>query len=423
MNNNSHFLLIFAFLLLSVSLAAQSPFIIRSDVSIQKQLQKKEAVYLIRNEIDLKGETVSIPLNCTLRFDGGAMKNGTLIYNNTYIEGNYKLYCKCRGTVANNIVEPHMYGARGDAKSDDTNAIQQSINSGKQVLFRRGTYLTSAPIVFDRQNFIVDFNFATIKKTGNKGYNYIYDSFDFNRIPCVFLIKPYKSNTSGHIVVRNLILDGDKNNIGIHAIWCRNVILDNIRILNTTKGFVYNGFTNTFRDITIWDSSEGFLVTGGNATLFERCFTSHCGWSINTATAITLQSCSSDDFNPCYSISNSTVSMIGCTHESKGLGISIKNSILELSGDFESHIYDSTKVITYIKASESSIIYGKGCTFHLNNYLKKNVPDSNLFEVYDNSMIELDGRIVHGSGVKIYKSVNGKMTINGYILNNGKNQI
>ncbi len=409
-------------LLDEVSLFALSPIVLNNRVSLQKQMQKKNAVYIIRETFDLNGELITIPQNCTLKFEGGNLKNGTLIYNNTYIDGNYKICCGCKGLIANDIVEPHMYGARGDGLTDDAKAIQQSVNCGKQVLFRRGTYLISSPIVFDHQNFIVDFNFATIKKVSKLGHNYKYENYNYNKIPCVILIKPYKSNTSGHIVIKNLIIDGGKRNVGIHAVWCRNVIIDNIRIYNTTKGFVYNGFTNTFKNMTIWDSNDGFVITGGIATLFERCFSSKCGWRIENAKGVTLLSCSSDDFDPCYSIANSTVSMIGCTQESKGEGIVVKKSTVEMSGDYESHIYDSTRGITYIKALEGSIIHAQGCTFHLNNYMKKNVPNSNLFEIFDSSIVELEGKIVHDFGLKIYKANNARMTVNGRSLNNGFNQ-
>ncbi len=388
---------------------------------IQKQLSDVDAVYEIRTAIDLKGESISIPKNSILKFEGGELKNGEIKYVNTFIEGRYDIQCSCEGLIANDIVEPHMFGARGDGKSDDSHAIQQTINSGKQVLFKRATYIVTKPIIFDRQNFIVDFNFSIIKKVGKSGLDYKYENFDYNEIPCIIFFKPYQSNTSGHIVIRNLSLDGNNVNAGIHAIWCRNVILDNIRIYGTTQGLVYKGFTNSFRDITIWNSKEGFVLLGGNATLFERCFTSNCGWNIDKAHGYSLIGCSSDDNNPCYSISNSTVSMIGCTQESKGDGIVVKNSVLELSGDYESHIYDSTKSITYIKAIESSVIYAKGCTFRLNNYLRKKVPNSNLFEIYDNSKIELEGRVDHGNVLKIYKSNNGKMSLNGRSLKSGNN--
>lgn len=65
---------------------------------------------------------------------------------------------------------PQMYGAKADGVTDDTDAIQQAIDSGKSVYLSAGTYVTSEPIVIDGKHF---WNFhgedATIRYTGN-GY-------------------------------------------------------------------------------------------------------------------------------------------------------------------------------------------------------------------------------------------------------------
>lgn len=407
--------------LVSVEIKAGVVVINNTTRPIQKQLTLKDAVYEIKTAIDLKGELLSIPQNSVLKFEGGSLKNGKLKYNNTFIEGRYNIQCTCEGGIANDIVDPQMYGARGDGKSDDSHAIQQAINSGKQVLFRRNSYLVEKPIVFDKQNFVVDFNLSTIKKISKTGFNYIYEDYNFNKIPCVILIKPYKSNTSGHIVIKNLIVDGGKNNIGIHAVWCRNVALENIRVYGATRGLVYKGFTNTFRDVTIWDSSEGFVILGGNATLFERCFSAQCGWDINKSRGLSLIGCSSDDFNPCYKITNSNVSMVGCTYESKGIGLIVDNSVVDMSGDFETHVYDSTKSLTYIKASNNSFVRANGCVFHLSNYLKKKVPDSNVFEVSGKSVIEINGKVTYGSSLRVKKENGTRIILNGKEQKNGLN--
>lgn len=409
-------------LMISSKLWASNPIILNESRPIQSQFKSKNCVYIVRTDIDLKGEAVSIPYNSILKFESGSLRNGTITYNDTYIEGRYCIQCKCKGIISNDIIDPRMYGARGDGKTDDSDAIQQSLDSKKQVLFHRSTYLIEKPLVFDRQNYIVDFNLSTLKKTNKTGYNYKYEGDNFNTIPCLILIKPYASNTSGHIVVKNLIIDGGKTNIGIHAIWCRNVILDNVRIYGAIQGFVSNGFTNTFRDITIWDSNEGFVLYGGGATLFERCFSSQCGWDIKDAKGLTLITCSSDDFNPCYKITNSSVTMVGCTFESKGFGLVVENSIVEMSGEYELHIYDSTKELSYIKAN-NSIINAHSCKFRLNNYLKKKVPDSNLFEVVGGSSLDIRGVVTNGVKLKIKKSANGKFLLNGIEMKNGNNNI
>ena len=166
-----HFLLVVQLMIPSVVWAG-NPIVLNESHPIQSQLRNKNGIYVVRTDIDLKGETLSIPYNSVLKFEGGSLKNGTITYNDTYIEGRYCIQCKCEGIVANDIVDPRMYGARGDGKTDDSFAIQQSIDSKKQVIFHRSTYLIEKPLVFDRQNFIVDFNLSTLKKTNKEGYNY-----------------------------------------------------------------------------------------------------------------------------------------------------------------------------------------------------------------------------------------------------------
>lgn len=65
---------------------------------------------------------------------------------------------------------PQMYGAKADGIIDDTDAIQQAIDSGKSVYLSAGTYIISEPLVIDSKHF---WSFhgedATIRYTG-EGY-------------------------------------------------------------------------------------------------------------------------------------------------------------------------------------------------------------------------------------------------------------
>lgn len=349
-----------------------------------------ETVYVVKEKVDLLGETLILPPDCILRFEGGFFENGSIIFDNTLIEGNYRFNCSCSGTIANDIVCPQMYGAKGDGISDDSEPIQKAINSSKQVLFKRATYLLKSPIIFDGQNYLVDFNLSTLKKENNTGFNYKYKDTDYRDYPSVIIIKPHESNTSGHIYLKNLIITSNHTNDGIHAEWCRNVILDNVRIFKTNCGFVCGGFTNTFRDITIWDSKKGFQILKGNAILFERCFSTGCGWEILNSTGITLNTCSADDNNPCYCFRNSNATLNGCTFESMGVGIYADNSIVEMTGDYELHIYDSTKCLTFVEAINNSVIDCNSSVFHLNNYLNKKIPKTLFFISRNASIINME---------------------------------
>ena len=55
-------------------------------MAIQDKFNKSNVIYRINNDIDLGGETLTIPANCTLDFREGSFSNGTIIGQNTKIE-------------------------------------------------------------------------------------------------------------------------------------------------------------------------------------------------------------------------------------------------------------------------------------------------------------------------------------------------
>lgn len=71
-------------------------------------------------------------------------------------------------TVNNtDYVTPQMFGAKANGWTDDTDAIQKAIDSGKSVFFPHGTYLTSKPIIInDKSHWNLHALDATIKYTG-----------------------------------------------------------------------------------------------------------------------------------------------------------------------------------------------------------------------------------------------------------------
>lgn len=64
--------------------------VLDKEVPFRDQIKQEGSIYVIRDIFTLnnpKGDNcVSIPKNCVLRFDGGGLKGGKLIGNNTEIE-------------------------------------------------------------------------------------------------------------------------------------------------------------------------------------------------------------------------------------------------------------------------------------------------------------------------------------------------
>lgn len=59
--------------------------ILRKGKPFKEQLIQSNTIYEIRYGFDLGGETVEIPENCTLKFDGGKLSNGVIVSSNTSI--------------------------------------------------------------------------------------------------------------------------------------------------------------------------------------------------------------------------------------------------------------------------------------------------------------------------------------------------
>lgn len=55
------------------------------NVLAQADIAKENTIYEIRYDFDLNGETIVIPNNCTLDFQGGTITNGVLVFNNTKV--------------------------------------------------------------------------------------------------------------------------------------------------------------------------------------------------------------------------------------------------------------------------------------------------------------------------------------------------
>ena len=54
-------------------------------MTIQDKFNKPNVIYKITKDIDLGNGVLTIPIGCTLDFQGGSFTNGTIILNNTKV--------------------------------------------------------------------------------------------------------------------------------------------------------------------------------------------------------------------------------------------------------------------------------------------------------------------------------------------------
>lgn len=93
--------------------------------------------WVISEDHDLKGNTVLLPANVNLRFDGGSFRNGTLVGRDTKITANlahvFNSDIVMRGSWDVERVNPIWFGAIGDGCTDDSESLEKALNFGGKI--------------------------------------------------------------------------------------------------------------------------------------------------------------------------------------------------------------------------------------------------------------------------------------------------
>lgn len=71
---------------------------VTKNILFQDMIAQSNTIYEIRYDFDLNGKEINIPKNCILKFEGGSLRNGSIIGNNTKIEGFFYLNVNIDGT-------------------------------------------------------------------------------------------------------------------------------------------------------------------------------------------------------------------------------------------------------------------------------------------------------------------------------------
>lgn len=139
----------------------------------------------IRFNYDLKGATIVLPENITLRISGGGFKNGTIVGNNTVVlAGKVPVFdadVELDGTFNNTEVYTQWFGALANGLFNDTQAILKSLsvlNTGVKLIFS-GYFIIDAGVidVSDFNNLTLDFTSARVNVTNTNGFCFIIRNF------------------------------------------------------------------------------------------------------------------------------------------------------------------------------------------------------------------------------------------------------
>lgn len=144
---------------------------VKKNILTAVMLSEANTIYEIRYDFDLNGGTINVPENCTLKFEGGSLKNGKIVGNETKLENLYKSFynVKLENTYADVINE---FTIDRNLFKDDVSYLAQliSIPCGKLSFTTSYDFTISISSYFAlnfKSNSNIDFSNSTFSLVAN----------------------------------------------------------------------------------------------------------------------------------------------------------------------------------------------------------------------------------------------------------------
>lgn len=174
------------------------------NVLTQKMMSCPNTVYVITYDYSLRGQTIMVPENCVLQFEGGTITNGVIKATN----------------VINTYFKPEWFGAKGDNFTDDSAAFQMVSNlcnscNCKTIRLSEATYLIDNITIYSYMSIIGEDKYKSVLKSYSNPLN----------LPILI-----SDDTQGHnISLRNLTVEssGERTEYTVKILNKIGTIVDN----------------------------------------------------------------------------------------------------------------------------------------------------------------------------------------------------
>lgn len=115
---------------------------LRKNIPFAEQVKDTNTIYVIRHDFDLNGSVVNIPAGCVLKFKGGRVTDGSILLNNTYLEGKKGFQnVVLSGSCCNNVLSSELFVLDKKGTTDNSVDVQSLFNIGvDSICFSKGTY-------------------------------------------------------------------------------------------------------------------------------------------------------------------------------------------------------------------------------------------------------------------------------------------
>ena len=263
---------------------------VKKNVLYQDMINKENTIYEIRYEFDLNGATITIPQGCILQFDGGKLKNGTLIGQNTKLKYTETIFYNIE--IQGEWVVPKIYSYLYDDIENDNLYNLLALQNEKiyNYIYIDGN---NEYIVTPRNltGLIINSN-CTIEINANIRLNIT----DNSRTS--FILQTWKPNIGIDNIIKNVHIKGsgtlignfnkDMNNYnssscGLRLFYCENAIVEGIKIKDTQGDsvIVSIGCDNIIiNNVHVSNyARNGYAIIGGRQVILSNCVAKDGGYT------------------------------------------------------------------------------------------------------------------------------------------------
>ena len=234
----------------------------------QHMINKPNTIYVIRYDYCLQGQTIEIPEGCVLEFDGGSLRNGEIVGNNTVIGSSdipiFAINLDLKGKW-NAIFKAKWFDVKGDGITDDTKSLQKAINTcqniGSILKLDNKTYRITNTIYLDSHAWIEGVSYDSWASSNRTTI-----LADFNNKDCWVFDTNNLDEDGNHLHYLEYLNGYGMNSKDVSYSGGTNIVLKNITI--RAKEVIYGGcrFSNYPRSlregVSVLNCKIGFASYG-----------------------------------------------------------------------------------------------------------------------------------------------------------------